>query len=150
MLRSRPAVCAAALALVFSCDSLGPPPGDSVPLGTWGGENAGMIVGDSGTHVHMGCTIGEIRGRITLDSWGRFDVPGSQNLTAYPVDRGVYLPARFTGVAGTDALNLTVTVNDTTTGRTVVLGPVRLVFGQTPHMGPCPICRRAPGAAPTR
>ncbi len=69
---------------------------------------------------------------------GRFDVPGEQNITAHPVDRGILHPARFVGrVIGT-SLTLTVTLTDTT----VTLGPVQVFFGKEPQMGPCPICRK--------
>ena len=61
-------------------------------VGTWGGDNAGMIV----TH-----------------------------------------PATFSGHIIGQTMTLTVTLTDT--GQ--VLGPVTLVYGKEPKMGPCPICR---------
>jgi hypothetical protein len=125
--------------------SLGGPAGDFLPFGTWGGHDAGMIASDTDTHVHIGCTRGDVAGRIPLGPAGRFDVAGRYNLYVYPIDQGVYSPARFTGQAGTAAVVLTVTVDDTVSHTTRVLGPVRLEYGRTPAMGVCPICRRPTG-----
>src|SRR5256885_12923797 len=41
--------------------------------GTWGGENAGLIVDQSDVHVHIGCTIGDAVGPIKPDADGRLD-----------------------------------------------------------------------------
>lgn len=136
-----PAVLAPTFLLVACNASLGGPAGDTLPLGTWGGENAGMIVTDSVAHVHIGCTLGDVFGIIPLGAGGTFNLEGRYNLRAYPVDLGVYVPARFTGQAGSNALVLTVTVTDTVTNTTQVLGPVKLYYGREPRMGPCPICR---------
>lgn len=117
-----------------------------LPAGTWGGKDAGMIVTDSGAHLHIGCTVGEVQIAIPLDEHGRFNVAESHNITAHPVDRGIFLPARLTG--STDmmqlALTLTVTIDDTVRHEIVTLGPVRLRWGAKPEMGPCPICRTPP------
>jgi len=130
------AFAASALAL-GPCDPTGlRPPKDLV--GTWGGENAALIADDTSAHIHIGCTYGNIHQQLILDANGRFDLPGEQNITAHPVDRGILHPARFVGrVRGGDMI-LTVTLTDTT----VTLGPVVLVYGKEPRMGPCPICRR--------
>lgn len=128
-------VIVAACALFQSPDD-----GALLPVGTWGGKDAGMIVTDSGAHVHVGCTLGDVPAPITLDAHGRFDVPGSYNLTVHPVDRGVFFPARLTGQVELLSLSLTVTVDDTIQHTTVVLGPIRLRWGVRPEMGPCPIC----------
>jgi hypothetical protein len=55
---------AAALAIAVACavacaeefPGYGPP--SAIPVGTWGGANAGMIVTDTIAHVHLGCTFG--------------------------------------------------------------------------------------------
>jgi hypothetical protein len=39
-------------------------------------------------------------------------------------------------------VTVTATVNDTVQKKTVVMGPVVVVFGAEPKLGPCPICRR--------
>ena len=67
--------------------------------GTWGGENAGLIVSDSSVHVHIGCTLGDASGPIRPDPDGRFEASGTYNVDAYPVDRGIVHPARFSGRA---------------------------------------------------
>ena len=105
--------------------------------GTWGGDNAGMIVKDSDVHVHIGCTLGDAVGPIRPAANGEFTATGTYNVDAYPVDRGITHPATFTGrIVGT-TMTLTVSLNDITR----VLGPVTLTYGKEPTMGPCPICR---------
>ena len=110
---------------------------DRVPVGTWGGDDAGMLVQPTSAHVHIGCTKGDVPEAIPLDAEGRFDVGGTYNVDAYPVDRGILHPARFTGT--TDGRTLTLRVSLTDTGR--ILGPVVLTFGVEPRMVVCPICR---------
>ena len=133
-----------AMASVAGCDaatSVLSPPAGLLALGTWGGDNSGLIVTDSQAHVHVGCTYGDVPGRIALDSTGRFNVAGSYLLRAYPVAIGPTMPARFEGRVERSTITLTVTVNDTVEKKSVVLGPVTAVFGQEPRLGPCPICR---------
>ena len=108
--------------------------------GTWGGENAGLIVDNAGIHVHIGCTLGNAAGPIRPDANGRFETTGTYNVDAYPVDRGITHPARFSGQISGQAMTLTVSLTDTAR----VLGPVTLIYGKEPKMGPCPICRIAP------
>src|SRR5882724_13578873 len=107
-------------------------------LGTWGGENAVLMALDTTAHVHIGCTAGDTKRAIVTDDQGRFDVPGLYNITLYPVARGPDHSARFTGSVDGRVMTLTVTLTDTA----VTLGPVQLVFGREPRMGPCPICRK--------
>ena len=106
-------------------------------VGTWGGDNAGLIVTNNDVHVHIGCTLGDAVGPIRTDADGRFEATGSYNVDAYPVDRGILHPATFTGRIIGQTMTLTVSLNDTAR----VLGPVTLVYGKEPKMGPCPICR---------
>lgn len=105
--------------------------------GRWGGDNAGLIVDDAGAHVHIGCTLGNAAGPIRPDANGRFEAIGTYNVDAYPVDRGITHPARFSGQIIGQAMTLTVALTDTAR----VLGPVTLIYGREPKMGPCPICR---------
>jgi hypothetical protein len=105
--------------------------------GTWGGDNAGMIVSGTDVHVHIGCTLGDAVGPIHPDTNGQFEVSATYNVDAYPVDRGITHPATFTGRIIGETMTLTVTLSDTAR----VLGPVTLVYGKEPKMGPCPICR---------
>jgi hypothetical protein len=105
--------------------------------GTWGGDNAGLIVNDTDVHVHIGCTLGDAVGPINPDANGRFEATGTYNVDAYPVDRGITHPATFSGQVVDQTMTLTVSLTDTAR----VLGPVTLVYGKEPQMGPCPICR---------
>ena len=111
-------------------------------VGTWGGENAGLIADDTSAHVHIACTFGNVMQGIEPGGDGQFDVPGSYVLRAYPVAVGPSLPARFQGTVTGKSLTLSVVVQDTTADTTVTLGPVRLYLGREPQMGPCPICRK--------
>jgi hypothetical protein len=91
---------------------------------------------DTSAHVHVGCTYGNVHQPIITDPNGQFTVPGEYNVTAHPVDLGVFHPARFTGAIVGRRMTLTVQLTDTA----VTLGPVLLTFEQDPTMGPCPIC----------
>jgi len=99
-------------------------------------------VSDTAMHLHVGCTYGDASGRIVLNSNGQFDVAGSYTLHAFPVAVGPSVPARFTGRLDGSTVTVTATVNDTVEKKTVVMGPVVVVFGQEAKLGPCPICRK--------
>lgn len=73
-----------------------------------------------------------------------FSVPGEYLLRAYPVAIGPTMPAQFAGVLNGDRLTLSIAVNDTIEKKLVVLGPVTVVLGRDPNMGPCPICKNPP------
>jgi hypothetical protein len=107
-------------------------------VGTWGGDNAGLIASDTGAHIHIGCTLGDTKTSIHPDADGHFDVVGTYNVDAYPVDRGIIHPARFSGQITGHTMTLTVNLTDTARQ----LGPVTLTYGKEPKMGPCPICRK--------
>ena len=128
-------------AILLTLAVLACPTSTSTPItevaGTWGGDNAGLIVSGTDVHVHIGCTLGDAVGPISPDANGRFEASGTYNVDAYPVDRGIVHPASFTGQIAGQTMTLTVSLTDT--GR--VLGPVTLVYGKEPKMGPCPICR---------
>jgi hypothetical protein len=132
---------AATALLAGSCAEAFPPAGDRLAIGTWGGDNAGVIVTDSAFHVHVGCTFGDVTGTVPLDAEGRFTVDGSYVLRAYPILVGPSLPAQFSGRVVGRTLTFAVAVNDTVEKKVVALGPATVVFGRTPSMGPCPICR---------
>ena len=130
---------------VLGCaaSGIGPPSLDGkLALGTWGGDNAGMIVGDTAMHLHVGCTYGDVSGRIAIAADGSFDVPGTFMLRAYPVAVGPTVPARFRGQISGSSATVTVTVDDTVTHTVVIKGPVTVKYGDEPRLGPCPICRR--------
>lgn len=141
---ARLALLIGATAFLVTCDAntvIVPPTGGPLAVGTWGGDNAGVIVNDTIAHVHVGCTYGDMPGHVSLDSTGRFSVSGSYLLRAYPVAVGPTMPAQFAGQVHGTTLTLAVAVNDTVAHQLVVLGPVTVVFGREPRMGPCPICR---------
>jgi len=119
-----------------------PPFDGNIPLGNWGGENAGMIVSDTAMHLHIGCTYGDASGRVPVGSGGQFDVAGSYLLRAYPIAIGPTVPARFTGRLDGDKVTITATIDDTVQQKQVVLGPVTVTYGADAKLGPCPICRR--------
>lgn len=135
------AVVASLAAACSSSENLRPSDG-LLALGTWGGDSAGMIVGDTAMHLHVGCTFGDVSGRITLDRTGAFDAAGSYMLHAFPIAVGPSVPARFAGRVDGSVAMVTVTVDDTVEKRTITLGPVTVTLGQAPRAMPCPICRR--------
>lgn len=133
------AACSAAAC--SAAPTVGPSDGE-LPIGTWGGDSAGLIVGDTSMHLHIGCTFGDVSGRVHLAGDGSLDVAGSYMLHAYPIAVGPSDPARFTGrVIGTTA-TITATIQDTAQHQTVVHGPVIVTLGVDPRLGPCPICAR--------
>ena len=125
-----------AVALALACASTSGTPITEVS-GTWGGENAGLIATDTSAHVHIGCTLGDTKGKIIADLEGHFSINGTYNVDAFPVDRGILHPAQFSGTITGKSMTLTVVLTDTSQQ----LGPVTLTLGKEPKMGPCPICR---------
>ena len=121
--------------------TVGPVDGE-LPLGTWGGDSAGMIVSDTSMHLHVGCTFGDVSGRIKIGDDGTFDVAGNYTLHAYPILVGPTDPARFTGKVVGSTATVIATIEDTAQHQTVVHGPVVVSLGVTPRLGPCPICAR--------
>jgi hypothetical protein len=124
-----------AVATLVQCSTSPFLPGDTVS-GMWGGSNAGLLADDTSAHIHIGCTYGDVHQPIVLDANRRFDVPGEHNITAYPVDRGILHPARYTGSLDGRTMTLRVMLSDTA----VTLGPVSVTYEKEPNMGPCPIC----------
>lgn len=128
--------------MACGASSVGDPPADGLlAIGTWGGNEAGVLVGDTLTHVHIGCTFGDLRGRVTLDADGRFTRTGSYVLRAFPVQIGPAMPATFTGRVSGQTLTLSVTVRDTIEKKDVAFGPISARLGTEPTMANCPICR---------
>ena len=130
--------------LLASCSSPGAnlsPFTGELALGTWGGSGAGLIVSDTSMHLHVGCTYGDVSGRVAVVN-GDFDVHGSYLLRAFPIAVGPTVPARFVGKVLGKTATITVTVDDTVQHQTVTEGPVVVTLGATPQLGPCPICRR--------
>ena len=117
-------------------------PDGTLLLGTWGGDNVGLIVEENVAHLHIGCTNGDFPAPLVVDDDGRFNVEGSYVLRAYPIQVGPSLPARFAGVITGTRMTLTVAVDDTVEKKLVVLGPVTATYKREPRLGPCPICIR--------
>ena len=133
-----------ALLVLLGCSGAGAalkPFNGELSTGTWGGNGAGMIVADTSMHLHVGCTYGDVSGRVAVAE-GVFDVSGSYMLRAYPIAVGPTVPARFKGTVLGNTATITVTVNDTVQHQTVTEGPVIVTLGTAPQLGPCPICRR--------
>jgi hypothetical protein len=128
-------------------DSVIPPDSTRLSVGTWGGENAGVIVEDTVTHVHVDCTLGDFIGPVPLDTNKRFAVSGSYVLRAFPVHIGPPLPAQFAGVVEGDRLTFTIAVNDTMEKKVIAIGPVTVRYNRAANMRQCPICRRDTNAA---
>lgn len=141
-IRARRIIALAAVPLAVACAerSVEPSAGSTLTLGTWGGENAAFIATDSVTHVHVGCTFGDLPAKIVLDKDGRFTTNGSYVLRAYPIYIGPRLPAQFSGQVVGKTLTFAVAVNDTVNKTVVALGPATVVLGREPNMGPCPVC----------
>jgi hypothetical protein len=135
-----------AMGILVACSSTttsGVPPADGlIPLGTWGGDSAAMIVSDTAMHLHISCTYGDVSGRIAVNADRSFDVAGSYTLRAYPIAVGPSVPARFVGrILGT-TVTVSAIVNDTVGHATVTRGPVSVKLGADPKLLPCPVCRR--------
>jgi hypothetical protein len=135
----------AAAATLLACGSSSsplPPFDGNLPLGDWGGDSTGLIVGDTAFHMHIACTYGDVSGRIPIDANGNFDVTGSYMLHAYPIAVGPAVPARFIGHLDGATVTITVDVDDTVSHQSLTRGPVIARYGDAPRLGPCPICRR--------
>ena len=132
-------VCAVAAACAGSPSASAPLPTE-LHLGTWGGDGAGVIVTDTLAHVHVACTKGDFPRPVTLEADARFNVAGHYILRAFPVQVGPSLPARFAGVVRGNLLTLSIAVDDTVEKKLVALGPITVVLGRDPNLGPCPIC----------
>ena len=146
--RSRVLVLVLAVACAFgasTCGSGSPIETDPTRLteGTWGGDDAGLVVGATQAHVHFGCTYGDFSAPIALDSDGRFSVSGGYLIRAYPVAVGPTMPAELAGVVRGRDLTMTVAVNDTIENELVVFGPTTVRLGRDPQMQMCPICEPA-------
>jgi len=124
-----------------SSPTIGPLDGE-LPLGTWGGDSSGMIVSDTALHLHVGCTFGDVSGRVHVNADGSFEAVGNYTLHAYPILVGPTDPARFTGKVVGATATVTAIIDDTAQHQTVVHGPVIVSLGVTPRLGPCPICAR--------
>ncbi len=145
-------VAAVAAGLATSCSdpASSATPTDFLTEGTWGGDDAGVIVTEERTHVHIGCTFGDMPAKVPLDDEGRFTIDGTYVLRAYPVQLGPSLPAQFAGLVQGEDLTLAIAVDDTVEKKVVALGPVTVTYGREPKMAICPICAISPQGAASR
>lgn len=141
-MRNRSLVSLFALAASLAAcakDSPTSPPATRLTLGTWGGDRAQVIVGDSVTEVWVGCTSGEFAGNIALDANGRFSVDGSYDPYVLPVSTGGSMPAQLSGLVDGNTLTFAIAVNDTVAQRVISLGPNVVVLGQPANIEVCPV-----------
>ena len=127
-----------AAALLAAACSSGPGP-SVVHEGTWGGNDAGLLLSATNAHVHVGCTAGDFAAPIPVQGDGALRAEGrySHKSELYPVDLGVDHPAVFSGRLDGERITFTVTVTDGGT----VYGPAEVRLGVDPTMQDCPICR---------
>ena len=116
------------------------PRGEGVPLpvGVWGGDQAGLTVTSTGAATRFFCAHGAIEQSILLDSSGRFEAGGYYVFEGGPTpidDTPFRQPAIYTGSSDGKTMTLTVTLPT----RNQKLGPFSLVFGQSTTLRPCPI-----------
>jgi len=123
----------AATVMAAACgESLRVPQAQGGPLGpsVWGGQEAGLVVTDTGATAQFACAVGTIPGAIVRDAVGRFRVAGIYALTPGPA----YLPhpATYDGTVIGDAMTLSVLVPEVSAQP---VGPFALVRGR-PFTGP--------------
>ncbi len=101
----------------------------TVPVGTWGGDHATLVVGGSASTIQFDCAHGTLDSPIPLDRNGRFDVPGvfvrehgGPIAVGQPEDRH---SARFYGSVNGGRLTLLVSVGDLD----LQIGPLVLILG---------------------
>ena len=136
-LRTRGALLA--LLLVGSCSSEPDLP-PAIPEGTWGGDDAGVLLTATSAHVHVGCTQGNFGAPIPVGGDGSFRAEGrySHMYELYPLGTGKDHPATLSGrLDREDRLTFTVRVTD----GEEEYGPVEVRRGVEPSMQNCPICR---------
>jgi hypothetical protein len=132
---------AAAVAILGACGHSTTPTGgsalDAVPIGTWGDDHAGLMVGEVAASAEFDCAHGQINGAMTLDAMSRFDVSGTYTQEGGPVANppppADVHPARYTGSTDGHTLILNVTLTDTGEA----LGPYTLTFGNPPRLVKC-------------
>ncbi len=127
----------AAAALIVFLSGPGDPAGGAdgggrtaVPAGTWGGQHAALVLGDSGGRIEFDCAHGTIDEPLAVDAQGRFDARGTYSREhGGPIrveEREEKRPARYSGSVTGGTMSLTITV----TGFPTAVGPYTLEHGK--------------------
>jgi hypothetical protein len=140
-----PLIILLVLPLGGSCKQAGPdgamqPPGDQaqiVEIGSWGGEQVGLDVTQSGATVEFSCAHGSIEGSLVLDEEGSFTSDGLyfQEHGGPVNEKDVTEPvkARYEGKVTGGSMSLTVVNLDTQEK----IGTYSLTFGAAAKITKC-------------
>jgi hypothetical protein len=108
-----------------------------IKTGTWGGPQIGMQVTSDGAEIYYPCARGSIKGPLTLDASGNFNLTGTHTQEhPGPVrtdETGNNHPARYTGKVEGDQITIKVTLTDTKE----VVGTFTLTFGRGGRVPRC-------------
>jgi hypothetical protein len=89
---------------------------DTIKAGTWGGPQIGMAVTSASAEINYPCAHGSIKGPLTLDRNGNFDLTGT-HISEHPgpvrLGEDNSHPARYTGKVTGDQITIKVTLTDT-------------------------------------
>lgn len=134
-LRGGPAL--GTILLLLACrDSSPTAPLKTVPVGSWGGVQVALTVGENDGTLKQLCASGTITQAMLLDATGRFDVSGTYTRQrGGPIGIGDSHPARYMG--STDGRTMTMMVTQIDDNQT--FGPFTLTFGHETLVGPCPL-----------
>lgn len=119
-----------------SATSDGPRP-TRVPEGIWVGDQLILTVTPAGATAEFECAAGRVEEPLSLDTGGRFDLPGTyadQPGGPVPSSSSAALPARYRGRL-TDARHLVLTVVLPRSGTTQ--GPFELALGADDSLQRC-------------
>ncbi|HUX34356.1 MAG TPA: hypothetical protein VMV51_10855 [Gemmatimonadaceae bacterium] len=111
---------------------------DRVPLGSWGGLHAGMIVSDTGAEIEYDCGAGRITAPLLLTGHGDFDLPGVYirgGPGPVPITDSLlpHYAARYTGHTDGRTMSLTMSVlSDSIPEQTFTLS-----YGGNPQVFKC-------------
>ncbi len=111
-------------------------PTGPLPVGTWGGTGASLVVSASSASLELDCAHGTIDVPV-VTSEGRFELPGrfvrEHGGPLREDEKPVELPATYEGSLDGDRLELRITLTD----EPVAIGPFRLVRGRDPLLRKC-------------
>jgi hypothetical protein len=109
-----------------------------LPLeGTWGADRVLLVAEADGATLEYDCAAGVIDDALVPGDDGRFDLAGTHTFGhGGPIQIGEdpdTHPARYQGIVSGNTLVLTVTITDTSD----VLGPYRLIRGDSGQLTKC-------------